>query len=319
MDLFELVAEEIKLHPNFVNTLAPTAARVRAVLSEWAEGFQDRDGKFVYQFQTTYNSCFWELYLFAVLKVLGLKVDFSHEAPDFVCSNQQIAIEATIASHAKDDVPEWEKTIEGITHDDLGAAYTQSIIRLSNAFLGKAAAYQAKYSMLPHMSGRSYIVAISNFGTQDFNMLGDVPMQRLLYDVWQEREVYKANGAPISVGLFRSDRFSHVSAVIYSSVATFGKARALSDERGPFQFHAVRIRDNFEPIHIVAMKSRYRESLTDGLRLFTNPFAEFPLDVGIFDDWGIRRFVADKKGDFLVSCHSEGDLCMRTVRHLISK
>jgi hypothetical protein len=169
------------------------------------------------------------------------------------------------------------------------------------------------------MTDRSYIIAISNFGTQDFNMLGDVAMQRLLYDVWEERKVYKENGAPVPVGLFRSDSFSHVSAVVYSAVATFGKARALSIGEGPYQFHAIRIKDNFEPIQIVAMKSDYEESLTDGLRLFTNPFADVPIDTDIFDDWGIRRFVADDNGSFVVSCHPEGDLCMRTVRHIISR
>lgn len=319
MDLFTPIVSRDKLHPNFKNTLAPTSARVRAVLNEWAKGFRDRDGKFIHEFQTTYNSCFWELYLFAVLKSLGIEVDFSYEAPDFVCANQPFSVEATIASHAKDDVPEWEKTIEGITHDDLGGAYTQSIIRLSNALLGKATAYQEKYSGLPHMADRSYIIAISNFGTQDFNMLGDVAMQRLLYDVWEEREVYKPNGAPIPVGLFRSDGYSHVSAVLYSAVATFGKARTLSSGDGPFQFHAIRIKDNLEPIQILAMKRDYEESLTDGLRLFTNPFADVPVDADVFDDWGIRRFVADKNGDFVVSCHAEGDLCMRMVRHIVSR
>jgi hypothetical protein len=38
------------------------------VLTDWARGFIDRDGKFVKEFQTTFNSCFWELYVYAVLK-----------------------------------------------------------------------------------------------------------------------------------------------------------------------------------------------------------------------------------------------------------
>jgi hypothetical protein len=137
VDLFTPVAEQAKLHPNFLHTLAPTAAGVRAVLTNWAEGFADRDGKFVHEFQTTYNSCFWELYLFAVMKHLGIGIDFSHGAPDFVSADNRIAIEATIASHAHDDVPEWEKTLERITHDNLGDAYRRSIIRLSNAFWGR--------------------------------------------------------------------------------------------------------------------------------------------------------------------------------------
>jgi hypothetical protein len=166
------------------------------------------------------------------------------------------------------------------------------------------------------MTGRSYIVAISNYGTQDFNMLGDVAMQRLLYDTWQERGVYKANGSPVPVGLFRSDAFANVSAVIYSAIATFGKVRALGNDEGDFVFHAVRIKDNFEPVRIVAPKNEYHESLTDGLRLFTNPYAQVPVDIEMFSDGGIRRFIADKDGDFIVSCHADGDLCTRMVYQL---
>lgn len=47
----------------------------REVLSGWASGFRDRDGKFVKEFQTTYNSSFWELYLFAAFKDLGCTAD----------------------------------------------------------------------------------------------------------------------------------------------------------------------------------------------------------------------------------------------------
>jgi hypothetical protein len=79
-------------------SIKPNAAGVREVVSGWADGFADRDGKFVEEFQMTYNSSFWELYLFAVLKHLGIKVDFSYEAPDFVAAAHPFAIEAAIAS-----------------------------------------------------------------------------------------------------------------------------------------------------------------------------------------------------------------------------
>lgn len=319
MDLFTPVVEESKLHPNFVHTLAPNSAGVRSVLAQWADGFRDRDGKFIHEFQTTYNSGFWELYLFAVLKKLGIGVDFDHSTPDFVAIDIPLAIEATIASHAQDDVPEWEKTFEGVTHDNLEAAYIQSIIRLSNAFLGKASAYQERYCDLVHMKDRSFIIAVSNYGTQDFNMLGDVAVQRLLYDTLKESQVYKPSGAAVPVGLFRSNAYAHVSAILYSSVATFGKARALSAKEDNFIFQAVRIRNNIEPLRIVARSSDYSESLTDGLRFFSNPFANSPVDPRIFEDWGIRRFIADRTGDFVVSCHPEGDLCMRMVHQLTSK
>ncbi|MBX9825359.1 MAG: hypothetical protein K2Y27_10225 [Xanthobacteraceae bacterium] len=320
MDLFNPVVAAEKLHQNFQRTLDPTSAGVRAVLSQWAEGFQDRDGKFVREFQTTYNSSFWELYLFAVLKQLRIAVDFSFGAPDFVARDHGLAIEAVIASHAQGDVPEWEKTLEGIADMDLEAAYARSITRLANAITAKSEAFLQRYASLPHMKGRSYIVAVSNYGTQDFNMIGDMPMQWLLYDHFGRKEVVKPNGSRIELGWFNSDRFAHISGVMYSSVATFGKARALGNDQGEFVFHAIRIRNNHEPIQIVAKKAEYSESLTDGLRLYVNPYAAVPLDIGPFaDDDGIRKFFTDPEHGVVSTCHPDGDLCMRMIQRMTSR
>jgi hypothetical protein len=259
MDLFTPTVAADRLHQNFVRTLDDSAAGVRDVLTGWAEGFKDRDGKFVREFQTTYNSSFWELYLFAVLKELGIGVDFSFDAPDFVCPDQAMAIEAVIASHAQDDVPEWKKTIEGIVDKHTGAAYAQSIIRLANAITNKSEAFLKRYATLPQMQGRSYVVAVSNYGTQDFNMIGDVPMQWLLYDHFDLGAVIKPNGSTIELGWFKDDRYAHISAVMYSALGTFGKARALSKDDGQYVFHAIRIRNNQQPIRIVANKTDYSE------------------------------------------------------------
>jgi hypothetical protein len=319
MDLFTPVVAPEKLHYNFKMTLKPNAVGVREVISTWADGFVDRDGKFVEEFQTTYNSSFWELYLFAVLKHLGIKVDFSFEAPDFVPIDHRFVIEAAIASHAMGDVPEWEKTIEGIVDPDIETAQLQSIIRLSNGLIGKSEAYKQRYAALPHVVDRAYIVAIANYGRQDFNLLGDVAMQHLLYDPLDLKQITKANGANVPIGLFNSDQYAHISAVLFSSVATFGKTRAFGKHEGQFVFNALRIRNNFEPIQVVAVNTEYKESLTDGLRLFTNPFAKVPIDLNLFDDIGIRRHVANTDGTYVVSCHPDGDLCMRIVHAIFQR
>jgi hypothetical protein len=301
MDLFKPVVAEDKFHHNFLATIKPNATGIRQVLSGWADGFADRDGKFVAEFQTTYNSSFWELYLFAVLKHLGIKVDFSYEEPDFVAADHPFAIEAAIASHAQDDVPEWEKTFAGITDMNVEAAQLQSTIRLSNALMGKSEAHKKRYASLPHLAGRANVVAIANYGRQDFNFLGDVAMQRLLFDPENKKQVLKA------------DSYAHISAVMFSSVATFGKTRALARHEGEFVFYASRIRNNAEPIRIVARNAEYKESLTDGLKLYTNPYATIPIDVTLFEDPGIWRYVAKKDGTYVVSSHPDGDLSMRMV------
>ncbi len=319
MDLFKPIVAADRLHHNFLATIKPNASGVREILSGWADGFVDRDGKFVTEFQTTYNSSFWELYLFAVLKHLGIKVDFSYDAPDFVAADYPFAVEAAIAGHAQDDVPEWEKTFEGITDMNVEAAQLQSTIRLSNALMGKSDAYKKRYAALPHVAGRAYVVAIANYGRQDFNFLGDVAMQRLLFDPENKKQALKANGSAVPLGLFMSDDYAHISAVVFSSVATFGKTRALGKHEGEFVFFATRIRNNAEPIRIVARNDEYKESLTDGLKLYTNPYATLPIDATLFEDPGIWRYVTKEDGTYVVSSHPDGDLCMRLVQAIFNK
>jgi hypothetical protein len=162
-------------------------------------------------------------------------------------------------------------------------------------------------------------VAISNYGTQDFYLQGDAPMQHLLFDVGKEKVIHKANGAPVRLGLFKSDAYRYISAILYSSLATFGKARALGNDEGDITFRAVRKKDGSEPIYIEARKSDYVESLTDGMCLYTNPYASVPLNAELFNDPGIRRYVANKDNGFDVSFHPEGDLYFRMVQHNINR
>jgi hypothetical protein len=102
MDLFTPIVSEKEQHPNFRNISKQANTFNYDVVNEWATGFQDRDGKFVKEFQTTFDSCFWELYLFAVLKHYGMQVDFTVPSPDFLVTMRGgMNIEATVALHAQ--------------------------------------------------------------------------------------------------------------------------------------------------------------------------------------------------------------------------
>lgn len=318
LDLFSPIVPAEQRNPNFEQIAAEADDGVRAVLRDWAEGFVDRDGKFVDEFQRSFNSSFWELYLFAVLKSLGIEVDFSFDAPDFVMPKAKLAIEAVIASNAQGTKPEWEKTMADLTDMNTGQRYLETLARLSNSIDTKVRRYRERYAALAHMDGLSYVIAIHNFGTPDAHQLGDVAMQRLLYDAWEEKTFLKDGKVPLPTGLFLDDRMADVSAVLYSSLATFGKARALSDSKGEFIFQAVRIRNNVEPIRIGVQKADYHESLCDGLRLFHNPFAIRPLAADLFDIPDIREF-AIIDGEICTSCHPDGDLCMRQVMSIVVK
>jgi hypothetical protein len=56
MDLFSPIVTEAEQHPNFRTILKQSNSYNSAVLNGWASGFQDRDGKFVKEFQTTFDS-----------------------------------------------------------------------------------------------------------------------------------------------------------------------------------------------------------------------------------------------------------------------
>ena len=50
------------------------------MLRDWSRGFVDRDGKFVKEFQATFESSLWELYVHAYIRELGGVVDFDRPA-----------------------------------------------------------------------------------------------------------------------------------------------------------------------------------------------------------------------------------------------
>jgi hypothetical protein len=319
LDLFSPLVNAKRLHPNFVHVAGEKDDAVRAVLRDWSDGFVDRDGKLVIEFQTTFNSAWWELYIHAVLKSLGVRVDFGFDAPDFVATDAGFVMEATIASHAAEATPEWQKTIEDVTRTDaIAGRYVEALARLSNSLDGKVRRYRERYAALPHVNGKAYVIAIHNFGTPDAHQLGDVAMQRLLYDVWGEGAFLKDGRIPLPTGLFLDDKLKEVSAVMYSSLATFGKARALSNSKGDFVFQAIRIRNNIKSICIDAKKEDYRESLRDGLRIFHNPYASHQLNDNIFNVEDIRRFRI-RNGEIEATCHPAGDLCMRQVNHIVTR
>jgi hypothetical protein len=110
MDLFTPIVGDEEQHHNFRTVYRQRNKLNYDVVNGWASGFHDRDGKFVKEFQTAFDSSFWELYLFAVLKQFGLKVDFSVSSPDFFVTNDGgMNLEATVALHAHDAPPEHAK------------------------------------------------------------------------------------------------------------------------------------------------------------------------------------------------------------------
>lgn len=302
MKLFDPVVPEDLQHHNFKNALAIGNGFNLDVVNDWARGFADRDGKFVKEFQTTFNSSFWELYLFAILKKFELRVDFSHNRPDFYLPDVGLNIEATVASHSVGTLPESAR-FEVDPPDDLNEFNHRTIIRISNSLISKHKQYMKSYSKLNHVSNRPFVLAVANFDQPSSFLTCQRPIEAVLHEYYVDEEsylagarkgevlsgetlsqVFKENGSPIELGIFNTDEYKEISAVIFNGCANWGKVRAISSDPNPnIFFTALRLNISSDLPHVVqCTKQHYSENLLDGLRVYHNPYAAHPVDPALF-------------------------------------
>ena len=77
---------------------------MKAVINSWLVGLDSKKEakKLVKEFQTSFNSTFWELYLNKAFKDLGFGIDYDFDTPDFHLvhpSGMRLNVEAVTANH----------------------------------------------------------------------------------------------------------------------------------------------------------------------------------------------------------------------------
>ena len=344
MDLFTPVVSEEKLHTNFrFITQGNLCMPEIEVIKKWADGFIDRDNKFVKEFQTTFNSSFWELYLFACFKELGFSIDFSHETPDFSINSSYGAFiaEATTANQPDGFRPEWDKDLELLSNSQKDETLRLSTIRLSNAVSSKYKKYISKYSKLPHVQDKPFVICITPFDQPLFFSQDSLAIVRVLYAyestltmpgnengeiiiIGESRcfRVQKSPGVNIELGLFTDERMSEVSAVILNTKATFSKVRALVKEGDyPIFFGGARMVQlencsGLEPF--LEPRPQYQETILDGMHILVNPFAKYPLNLKMFEGREVAIHSYDPETDSYLSKIPHGFLLQRRCMSMIS-
>ena len=319
MNLFDPVEKEDKQHPIFKLLLEDKYEPERLVLLDWSNGFEDRDGKFIKEFQSTFESSLWELYLNAMLNELGAITDFSHHAPDFVTSlDKDICIEATIAKpeqggqspvgHSHEDIP-----------DDLDEFNRQSILRLCNSISAKVKKYRESYSSLSHVEEKPYVIALASFDRPFSHLSSSRGIMAALYGLYYDEQttieeeldevlklpldaVVKNEKTNIPVGYFADEQYSEVSALIYSSLATWGKIRAVADNPEAKSIYTTYHPNEGSLVPEIrqTLKKNYQEHLLDGLYVFHNPFAKHPLDTETFNHARVAQMFVKSDGELEV-------------------
>lgn len=319
IDLFTpQVATDVQ-HPIFQMMQADIYAPERAVLSQWAKGFEDRDGKFVKELQTTFESSFWELYLFAALKEWGLPIDPRYHAPDFVVAGDApFCLEATIANPPAGGQPAYGFSMAP-PPKDFTNFNIESTLRICNSFDAKVKKYRRSYSKLRHAQDKPFVIGIASFDRPHAHFAAGRPIMAALYGLYHDEAAtkpgdthvtsYNVTAAPknadtkIEVGLFCEDTCAEVSAVVYSSLATWGKLRALADNPDALSTYCT-LHPNpgsLLPILRSAMKRDYSEHLMDGLYVLHNPFARHPLPPGLLSHPRLCEVTVAPDGELIMN------------------
>ncbi len=338
MDLFTPIVGEAQQHPNFRSVSKRANQFDFDVVNDWASGFHDRDGKFVKEFQTTFDSSFWELYLFAVLKHFGLKVDFSVPSPDFfISSDGGMNLEATVALHAQGSSPEYAQRRAEDIPKDLNEMNRQTMLRIRNSIDAKHKKYSKLYAALGHVKNRPFVLAITAFDGPYARLACQRAIEAVLYGYYVDEErflregetlqgqhltsVRKNNLSEVPLAVFGKEDFAWLSAVVFSSCASWGKVRALSADPNPdILFEAARLNASGVMPHVVrAVKSEYSESLLDGLRVYHNPSAIHKLNAGTFRHPDVFQSYYSEEHDEWMHDQRDGLLLYRSVVTIIRR
>lgn len=370
VDLFNPRLPNERLHRNFrLISADPAFATVRLIIQNWGNGLLNRHSegqKFVNEFQTTFNSSMWELYLNRALSDLGCSVDFSKSSPDFFVrgpGNYEFNIEAVIS-----DNPLNTKQQDTFDEQDFKS---RGALKLAGKIRDKLELYRGSngkkhpYSSLSHVSNRPFVIAIAPFDsdlslTQN-NELINMVLFGLAPPVLEGAElgqqgkiasILKPSGAQVSMGIFTNDSFKEISAVLFSTVGTFGKAvveskisrlirstryRVIDKRRiepGSRLWQVGKRRIQLAELNYLFMERResehqiggadmliqhssfHRETHLDGLQVYFNPYAEVPFDPKFSWPTEVALNYYDTESGEHIQAHPDGALVSRQVYEL---
>lgn len=371
MDLFHTKVPDNRLHISYKSIVNdPKTIPVREVIQSWAGGLLDRRGerkKFVNEFQTTFNSTFWELYLNKAFSELGFSVDYTKASPDFCVTTPdgyQFNVEAVISDRSQNLTPP-------VTDQNSDERNSENTLKLAGKIKDKLDIFTGSkgkkfpYSTLEHVRRKPFVIAIAPFNSDDSLMQNNLMINRVLFGIdipdqgtlltGEQKEIssiLKPSGAQVDLGIFTNDSHKEISAVIFSTTGTYGKAvvesgikkivratryREISREEffftegrkslgvshhleGPSSYR-IATRQEFGENIIGADMQIYesclhRESHLDGLHIYYNPFATIPFDASTMHANEITHNFYDVENGISDHKHPDGALVSRQVYDL---
>lgn len=371
MDLFQPLVNEDRLHPLFkAIALEATHKPTMKVINHWSKGLLDRKKeaiKFVKEFQTTFNSSLWEIYLNKAFLDLDFIIDYTKESPDFHLkhsSGRLVNVEAVTSNNKLNESEEYYNSMsftESI-EVDRKEFLDRSTIKLAGKIKDKLDLFLCEggkkypYSSLEHVKNNPFVLAVAPFDNHLSFLQNNMAINRVLYGIEPPNganlvekisSILNHNNNKIDLGIFTNPSHKEISAVIFSTTGTFGKAvveagvsniiRAtryrqlgidefkkkegvnklgmshtqVSDGHDVFSMRILAGDQVYGSDMFLYNSSNHIESHLDGLHVYYNPYAEIPLDKDLFSAYEITQNEYDIKTQEMVCKHNDGSLVSR--------
>lgn len=151
------------------------------------------------------------------------------------------------------------------------------------------------------MVGNPYVIAIAPFEQPYFFIQNNEAIIRVLYGQGIDKsnnfkEVFvpsaiKNTELSLELGIFTNDKHKEISAIIFSTTATIGKAISQSLLNRKVRFSRYHHQKGL--ISGLIDNKDYYETHLDGLQVHHNPYAENPIDESDFDKYEVTHYYYD--------------------------
>jgi len=319
LDLFTPLAPTEKLHPSFVKVKRDDSfLPARRIITEIMPHFEDVDGNFIQQFQTTgFDARLWELYIFSYLTEEQLFIDREHDRPDFIVKKygKSVAIEVTTVGRRENNPISFFKTEPKFIHpQEIKERQAHEMPRKFGSSLYSK--LKKQYWNLGHVRGKPLVFAIADFHDDQSMLWTSTALIEYLYAVRHEHhfdensqliidpiriETHDVEGkAPIPSGFFFQPDAENISAILFSASGTISKFNRLGRQAGyvapgVLMFHFGTHHDH-NPNANMPKPFKYlvdetcNETWGEGLSMFHNPNATHPVPQELFPSIAHHRF-----------------------------
>jgi hypothetical protein len=312
LDLFTPVVPADRLNLAFNGLAHRGFEPARRMLEGIAATFNDKDGNFVKDFQTTgFDARLWELYLYAYLRSDGFLLDEERSVPDYIATKadrtvfiEAVTVNPTEAKTANDA----ELEAGELSGWDLFSHRMQNVypIKFGSPLFSKL---KKRYWEQEHVRGQPFILAIEDFQEPGSMVWTGSALELYLYGYnygWYHETSgelvvvpeaigkHQHGAKQIPSGFFEQPDAEHVSAILFSNSATVSKFNRMGFLAGfrPEGLGMIRFGSSFnhdpnatEPLqfmYVVGDSSAPVETWAEGLSMFHNPKALVPVPQALF-------------------------------------